>query len=74
MTLINIALKTKTINNESKKANKYLKLDNSQGKGENKNLKIKKGMDVINSVKVLGIINSLNAILETLEAPQSFLP
>ena len=72
MTLNNIALKTNTINNESKKANKYLTLDNSQGKGENKNLKTKKGMDVINSVTVLGIINSLNAILDTLEAPSVF--
>ena len=51
-------IKSKIIIVESKKANKYLRLDNSHGNGANKNLKTKYGDKDTNSEKLVGMMFS----------------
>ena len=51
-------IKSKSIIVESKKANKYLRLDNSHGNGANKNLKTRYGDKDTNSEKLVGMMFS----------------
>ena len=49
-----------------------MRFDNSQGKGANKNLKIRKGVSINNSEIFVGIIFSWKAIVGTFVAPSVF--
>ena len=51
-------MKSKSIIVESKKANKYLRLDNSHGNSANKNLKTRYGDKDTNSEKLVGMMFS----------------